>query len=438
MIRQKAESQLIENAASGQASSVRWQILAVMLLLSMVTYLDRVNISIAARHITDEYHLTDVQMGKIFSAFILAYGLFQVPGGWLADRFGPRRVLTLAIIWWSLSTVLTASIVSLLGANGAWIVFWLALSRFALGIGEAAAWPSFNRTISSWMAVKERGFASSVPLAGGGLGAAITPPLIAWLMLTYGWRATFWISGLLGVGAALVWYVLVRDRPELHPRVNAAEIAIIHSGREPEVRVAKTTPWLRILSQANVWLLFLSAMTCGYMVYIYMTWFFTYLVEERHLSQMTGSWYNTGPYIAMAVLTPIGGVASDRIARKFSLRLGRRAIAMGGMLIAGFALIAGARVENIVVSIVFLSLGAGAIYFALAGHWATSIDISPEHAGTVSGFMNFGGNVGGLVSPVLTPLFARQFGWTPALEIAAVIIIAGATLWWLIDPDRKV
>ncbi len=430
-----------------QPSGVRWQILGLMLLLSMITYLDRVNISIAARHITNEYHLTDVQMGKIFSAFILAYGLFQVPGGWLADRFGPRKVLTFAVIWWSAFTALTAYAADVMGGGRVSIVFSFCLVRFCLGMGEAAAWPSFNRTIANWMAEKERAFATSVPLAGGGVGAAITPPFIAWLMLTYGWRESFLLCGILGVAAGAFWYFVARDTPEEHPRVNVAELEVIHA--RPAERLtspavlgraaiaAKGIPWTALLSEKNVWLLFCSAMTCGYMVYIYMTWFFTYLVEQRHLSQMKSSYYTIGPFIAMAVLTPIGGAISDVLARRVSLRLGRRFISMGGMFAAGMALIIGARVESIAVAIVWLSFGAGAIYFALASHWATTIDISERHAGTVSGMMNWGGNVGGVLSPILTPIFARKLGWVPALEIAAVIIILGGMLWFQIDPDRK-
>ncbi len=424
-------------------SGVRWQILGLMLLLSMITYLDRVNVSIAARHITNEYHLTDLQMGKIFSAFILAYGIFQVPGGWLADRFGPRRVLTFAVIWWSAFTALTAYAGDLFG-GAVPVVFSFCLVRFCLGMGEAAAWPSFNRTIASWMAKKERAFATSVPLAGGGVGAAITPPLIAWLMLTYGWRESFLICALLGVAVGALWCILSRDTPQQHPRVNTAELELIHPTPERAPIIAdlnsipvKLTPWAALLTEKNVWLLFCSAMTCGYMVYIYMTWFFTYLVEQRHLSQMKSSYYTIGPFIAMAIMTPIGGAMSDVIARKSSLRFGRRLISMGGMFAAGLALIIGARVESIAVAIVWLSFGAGAIYFSLASHWATTIDISEKHAGTVSGMMNWGGNVGGVLSPILTPIFARKLGWVPALEIAAVIIILGGMLWFQIDPNRK-
>jgi ACS family glucarate transporter-like MFS transporter len=407
-----------------------------MLLLSMITYLDRVNISIAAQLITKEYRLDDIQMGKIFSAFIFAYGLFQVPGGWLADKFGPRKVLTLSALWWSLATAATAWAGDLSGLLP--VAISLGFVRFCVGMGEAAAWPSFNRTIAAWMAIKERGLATSVPLAGGGVGAAITPPFMAWLMVAYGWQWAFLISAVLGVGGSAIWYFRSRDTPEQHPGVNQAELEVIHEGWSAPLKTERrTVPWRSLLIERNMWLLFLSAMTCGYMVYIYMTWFFTYLVNQRHLTQTASSYYTIGPFIAMAVLTPIGGMASDLIAKKITLRWGRRLISMGGMTAAGVSLMIGARVESIGDAILWLSVGAGATYFALASHWATTIDISRKYAGTISGVMNWGGNVGGILSPILTPFLARKFGWVRALDVAAVTILAGAMIWFAINPRRN-
>src|SRR5258706_5448621 len=194
-------------------SVVRWKILALMLLVSMVTYLDRVNVSIAAKHIMSAYSLSQVEMGKVFSAFILAYGLFQVPGGWLGDRYGSRIVLTAAVIWWSAFTALTGVIADVLPITLMPVMWSLAISRFALGMGEAAAWPNFNRTIANWIPPQERAFASSVPLTGGSLGASLTPPLIAWLMLAFGWKESFYACGIIGLGVAALWFWYVRDPP---------------------------------------------------------------------------------------------------------------------------------------------------------------------------------------------------------------------------------
>src|SRR5207253_1992251 len=197
------------------------------------------------------------------------------------------------------------------------------------------------------------------------------------------------------------------------------------------------TPWRAIFTEPNVWLLFCCAATCGYLVYIYMTWFYVYLVEARGLSRMRGSFYTAGPFIAIALMTPIGGVLGDRVTRRFGKTVGRRLVSMAGMFTAGLAVLSGVLVTDIRIAIIGLSIGGGAIYFALSSHWATTIDISKEHAGTVSGVMNWGGNIGGMASPILTPILARMLGWTPALELAAAIIVAGAGLWMLIQPERS-
>lgn len=416
------------------ATRIRWVILAIIFVISTITYLDRVNISIATRYITKEYGLTDVEMGKIFSAFIFAYGLFQVPGGWLGDRFGPRIVLAAAVLWWSGFTSLTAMAHLLPAALP--IVWSLVLIRFCMGAGEAAAWPNFNRTIANWIPQKERGIAASIPLTGGGFGAALTPPLIAWVMLRYGWQEAFHVCAAIGLFAAAGWYWYVRNSPAEHKSVNAAELRLIQGPEPPPPPVNAKTPWKAIFTNRNVWLLFGSAASCGYLVYIYMSWFYVYLVEERKLSLMQGSLYTTGPFIAIALVTPLGGLISDRITRRFGKTMGRRLVSMTGMILSAVALYIGVHTVNINVAILGLSLGAGAIYFALAAHWATTIDISREHAGTVSGVMNWGGNMGGMISPILTPILVRKFGWTPAFEIAAFIILCGAFLWLLVQPER--
>ncbi len=429
-----------QSTALRAPSHIRWVIVGLMLIVSMVTYLDRINISIASSQIMSAYGLTAVDMGKIFSAFVFSYGLFQLAGGWMADRFGPRAVLSFAILWWSAFTALTAFIADVVPTTVASAVVTLIVARFCLGIGEAAAWPSFNRTNATWIPPSERALASSIPLAGGGLGAAVTSPFIAWLMISYGWRVSFYICSAIGVVVAGIWFWYVRDRPSQHAGVNAAELSVIEGARPVErtgqVAVAPKTPWGRIFSEPNVYLIFLTNFSAGYVIYIYLTWFYTYLLQARHLSVMKGSVYTMGPFLAITFMTPLGGWLCDRAAKKYGRTFGRRAIAISGMGVAAISLFAGARLPNINESILAFSLGAGAVYFSLSSHWATTIDITKEHAGTVSGIMNWGGNTGGMISPILMPYLAQRFGWMPALEFAAAIMLGGSLLWLLIQPEK--
>lgn len=208
-------------------SRVRWRILLLLLLISIITYIDRVNISVAARQMMPALGLTDLQMGQIFSAFVFGYALFQIPGGWLGDRWGPRRVLTFAVIWWSIFTALTAIAPTLPLANLIGIMGSLMVVRFLIGIGEAAALPNFNRAVANWHPPNERGLGIGITIGGIGLGSALTPPITAWIMVNYGWQTAFYVAGGLGIGIALLWYWYATDHPRQHAQVNNAEINLI-------------------------------------------------------------------------------------------------------------------------------------------------------------------------------------------------------------------
>jgi ACS family glucarate transporter-like MFS transporter len=217
--------------------------------MSVVTYIDRVNISVTARQIMPALGLTDVQMGQVFSAFFLGYALFQVPGGWFGDRFGPKRVLFVAILWWSLFTACTAiaatlPLVGLLGIFGSLLAL-----RFLIGVGESMALPNFNRTVANWSAPSEHGLAISLAIGGIGIGSAVTPPITAWIMVNFGWQVAFYASGGLGLFVAAIWYFYATDQPDQHPGVNAGELAIIEADRTPDGHTDDRQP-------DSVWALF--------------------------------------------------------------------------------------------------------------------------------------------------------------------------------------
>lgn len=420
---------------------VRWLIVALLFCMGVLMFIDRVNISIAAKYIMPEYGLSDVQMGSIFSAFVLGYALLQIPGGWLGDRFGPRRILAGAIFWWSAFTAVTALagdlfLTGLIGIVGSFIVV-----RVLIGIGEAGGPPNYNRVVANWVAPEERGLAIGIATSGSAFGAALTPPLIVWIMVTLGWRAAFYLAGGVGILLALVWYWLGTDRPAEHPWVNAAELHHITQTSAPasDHRHGPTPiPWRVILGRPDLWFLTAAYTVLGYIGYIYFSWFYLYLVNVRGFSVVSGGWYSTVPFVISAVAAPIGGWASDALSQRFGKRIGRCGIGFVGPLGAAGLIWAGAAVRDPYQSVLLLSLGEGLLFLTVAAYWAATIDLAKTHAGAVSGFMNMGGNLGGAISPTLTPLIAQRFGWDSAFYVAAVLALLGAFFWLGVHPEQAI
>jgi len=297
-----------------------------MFAISAIAYLDRVNISIAGGAIKQEFGLDNLHLGYVFSAFVAGYALFQAPGGRLADRFGPRNILALGTVWWAIFTALTALAPSA-SANALLILLSV---RFALGLGEAVVYPASNRLVAGWIPFQERGRANGVIFAGVGAGAGLAPPLITYILLSWGWRWSFWISALIGLAAGLVWYLLARDTPGEHPWVSEEETNFIRAGLPQKAAGAgahKALSWGTILRSKDVLALSLSYFTYGYVAYIFFTWFFIYLNAVRKLDLKSSSVYGMLPFIAMATCSPLGGWISDRLTKRYGKRIGRCGVA---------------------------------------------------------------------------------------------------------------
>ena len=411
---------------------VRWRILGLLFVISVVTYVDRVNISVAGKALMPAFGLSAVQMGTVFSAFVLGYALFQIPGGWLGDRWGARLVLAAAVLWWSLFTVLTAVVAQPLIVSGVGALGALLTVRFLIGVGEAAALPNFNRTVANWLAPSERGLGMGVSIGGIGFGSALTPPLVAWLMTRYGWPVAFYVTGAIGVIVAAAWYLIARDRPQEHPGVNAGELARISQTAQPTstaTDVSEAAPFASLMKRPSVWFLTLSYTMLGYIAYIYLSWFFLYLVNVRHFSVLQGSFWAACPFLAMAAGCPAGGWLSDRLTARYGRRIGRAGVGGAGLwLTAGF-IYGGALTGDPYRAILLLSLGAGILYATAGAYWASTIDLSHRHSGALSGLMNMGANLGGVVSPTLTPLIGEAWGWPAALTVAAGAAVLSGLLW---------
>jgi ACS family glucarate transporter-like MFS transporter len=419
------------NPAHGRA---RWVLIAWLFVLSAIGYLNRVNMSVSGSAIIKEFHLSAIQLGWVFSAFTLGYALFQAPTGRLADRFGPRRVLALATIWWGVLLGLTAMAPSSISFA---LVLLLAL-RFALGMGVAAIYPAANRVVAGWIPSPERGLASGWIFAGVGVGAGIAPPLITYLLLHGGWRWSFWVCAGIGLVAGLVWYMVARDRPEQHPWMTPPEAEHIRSGLplHPAGASTKALPWGTILGSKEVMLVSLSYFSFCYAANIFFTWFFIYLSTVRHLDLKSSAFFGMLPFLAMAICSPLGGWISDLLTKHYGRRTGRCGIAvvcigLSALFIALGTMVADARLASIV-----LAAGAGALYLSQSSFWSVTADIAGHSAGTVSGVMNMIGQFGGVVAPSLTPLLAAQFGWSTAFLVAAGLGVVGSLAWLFVNPER--
>ena len=415
------------------ALSVRWMLVFWLFVLSAVGFMDRTNVSIAGVAIGREYQLDPIRLGWIFSAFLLGYAAFQVPGGWLAARVGPRRVLALAVLWWGIFTALTAS-VSPAAEHPLLLLF---LVRLSLGAGESVIYPAANQFVARWIPVAERGRAHGWIFAGVGAGSGLTPPLLTWINSNYGWRASFVFCALVGVVAGAIWYVGARDRPQEHGWVSAAERAHIEDGIAAAPTSASVqpsaVPWRAIFASRSIWALTFSYFTFGYVIWIFFSWFFIYLAEARGLSLKNSALYSMLPFGAMTVCCLSGGVLNDMISRRYGLRAGRCGLALVSLLLTAIFLAMGSRVASPLLASIVLAGGAGAIYLSQSSFWAVVADGAGTHTGVVSGVMNMGCQIGGALTASLTPWIAAHFGWNSAFAVAAGLAVLGAAAWVFVD-----
>ena len=424
--------------ASAKTTRVRWFLVFWLFVLSAVSYLDRVNISIAGGSIVDAYHLTDVQLGRVFSALVVGYALFQTVGGYLADRFGPRRVLTAGVLWWGIFTALTALVPADIGGA----LFLFVVVRFFLGAGEAVIYPAANQFVARWIPMRERGVANGWIFAGVGAGAGLTPPLITYLMIHHGWRSSFWVCAIIGFLAGAVWFFAARDNPAEHPRVSAAELTAIQSGLtvtsyslSPGKKSADVpVPWKRVVRSREVWAVTMSYFCYGYVAWIFFSWFYRYLAKVRGLDLKASAFYSMLPFLAMLVCCLLGGTVNDRLTKWRGPRLGRCGLAAFAMGVAGIFIACGSQVQGVRLASVVLAGGAGALYLSQSSFWSVTADIAGASAGSVSGFMNMGGQIGGALTGSLTPWIAVRYGWTASFLVAAGLCLLGALSWLAVDP----
>jgi MFS transporter, ACS family, glucarate transporter len=424
------------NRVRGKAdrpSHVRWFILVLVTIIMAMNGLDRLSLSVIGKDIQEEFRLSTQAMGWVLGSFFLGYASFQIPFAYIGERFGARLVLTLAVLWWSFWTGAIGLIPHSILTSSLSVVWVLASLRVLAGLGIAAAPPNTNKVIALWTSPYERAIGSSSALLGTGIGGAVAPVLLTWSMQMWGWRVAIYLCALMGFIIAAGWALYSRDKPEQHPAVNAAELKLIKLGRkEADSRIPRPT-WRQMLSTRSVWGLLLSYFFQGYTFYIYVSWFFIYLIRARGMTMIQSGLWSSTPFIAITVLSPVGGWVSDKCVAKFGKRLGRRMAVWIGMGSAAILLVSGSHTANNTAAILLMGTAAGFILFAVASWWATCIDLTPNHSPILSAGMNTCGSLGGWVSPIVTGYIAASFGWTRALDVAAMITVISGLLWFLVD-----
>lgn len=427
-----------EPSTNPQARShERWMVLAFLSLMYLITYLDRVSLSTTAPLISKEFGFSKETIGIIFSSFIWAYALFQVPGGWLGDRFGPRKVLTAIMAYRSVIAVLTTRA---LGFYSFWTV------RFMLGVGEAGAFPTATRAMQTWFPRHERGLVQGVSHAASRLGAAVGPPLAALIIIHYQWRTMFYVIAAISLIWAILYPLAYRNTPEEHKGVSRSELAYIRGMDENgeirplNVKKRPTVPWKILLRHPNMW-----ALMCGYFTYLYCLWIFlswlpSYLVTYRGFTLLQMGVFAAMPLGAGVFGDIFGGWFTDFLLVKTGkVKFARRFVAIMGMLGCGAFILPAAFTKSPTIAVWSLT---GAMFFLetiIGPSWAVPMDIGGEYSGTVSGMMNMGGQIGGAISPTVFGILASRGLWIAPFVIAACLLLLGAGVWaFWIDPEVSV
>jgi sugar phosphate permease len=410
---------------------IRHVVLWLTVAAYMITYIDRVVMSTALPEMGKELGLDEVAKSQLQFAFRTGYSLFQLPGGWFGDVVGPRRALSVIVLWWSAFTSLTVV---------AWSVGSLLVFRFLFGVGEAGAFPTATRSLSRWMLPNERGYSQGLTHAGSRLGAALTPSLVVAMMGWFGgWRAPFVIFGALGVLWAAVWYVYYRDRPEDHRAVNEAELKLIQGSLGAGAKTKQAVPWRAILSNGGLWNLAVMYFCYAWCIAIYIDWLPTYLRDGRHMTLREMGIYTSLPLLAATLGDFAGGWITDRLAERTGrLNRARRVVAVTGFLIAAAGVVPATLTSNAYASVAYTSLALFGLELTVGVSWAVPLDIGGDFAGSVSAVMNMCGNIGGAISTLLVGYMVKGYGWNAPFLVAAGFCIAGAILFTRIDATRQI
>jgi MFS transporter, ACS family, glucarate transporter len=405
----------------------RHRVLGLLFFLSIITYLDRVCISVAGPRMQKELNLSPEQWGWVVGLFTLSYAAFEIPSGAMADRIGARKVLTRIVAWWSIFTSLTGVVSN---------YYALLAVRFAFGAGEAGAYPSSSSAISRWFPVVERGKAHGTVWMASRLGGAISPLLVIPIQQAYGWRMSFYLFGIIGIVWCVIWYWWYRDHPSEKPGVTAAEVKEIGSSARAAAHVS--LPWGQALRSWNLWKIMLMYHTYCWGGYFYLSWLHTYLQKGRGFSEEEMKIYSMLPFLAGAVGNLFGGSLSDSLVRRIGVKRGRVLVGATGLFMSALCLFGTAVTANKYWAVAFLTFGYFSMDCMLPVSWSICLDVGRKYAGSVTGAMNMAGQAGSFISSVAFGYMVGFFGTynEPLLVFSAMLAIS-AFIYTRIDPSEQ-
>ena len=410
-------------------TNFRWKVAWLIFAISFISYMDRVNLSVATPVIMQEFGFTKIDMGLIQSFFFAGYALMQVPGGMMAEKFGHRFTGSIAVAWWSLFTGLTAI------ATGR---YSFAFVRLMFGLGEAPIYPAFAIAEHKWFNKDEKGKASSFILNGCFFGPVVGPAVVVWLMTTFGWHHVFLSFGAIGLVLAYLWHKYVTDDPANSPYVNEAELAHINEGRAAEAE-KKIAPWGKLLRSSQFWALGIQFLVTDYIMYVFLAWLPLYLMEVHGFSLSKMGIWAAAPWLALMLVVFTCGYFTDKVIRAgASHNFVKTLTGAAGILLCACTLFISTKTADPMMNVFWLSVSLGSLGLTMSASWSSVITMGGQYAGSVSGWMNFWGNVGGVLAPTTTAWVATNYGWQAALAATAVTGVIGAAAWFLVKPDKAI
>ncbi len=401
-------------------------------LLSLLLYIDRINISVAQDDIASDLGITGPEMGWVMSIFALGYALAQVPSGKLADRHGPRTILSMVVSFWSLFTLLTGAV---------WNFISLFICRFLFGVGEAGAFPGMARAVYKWIPVRERGIVTGINFSGSRLGAAFALPVVAWMIVSLGWRMSFMVLGGIGFLWAGIWYWWFRSKPEDHPGISKEELEHILDTRQKEESSDEQSklPFNTLLKSKNMWLAMGQYFASNFTFFFCLSWMFTHLKDKFMLDSLEAGWYSSAPLIAGAFGNYFAGWLVDYLYKTKGLNMSRKTPAIVGFILATAGILISMQMETPLAAIIFFSLAIFGADMTLSPSWSFCVDIGRSHSGAVSGTMNMAGNLGSFITALAFPYL---LAWTgspdPFFYIAALLNASAIVFWLMTKPENFV